>query len=105
MHPGQVVMVIRGPLTLENLFRFQDAWRGQTAPSLILDLADVPYVDSAGIGSLVHLHVSREKAGGSLALVAVAPRVRETFKVTHVDQTLKLFAAISEAEAALAAHG
>jgi anti-sigma B factor antagonist len=104
-NPGQAVMVLSGPLTLENLFSFQQAWRGERSPSLIIDLSAVPYVDSAGIGSLVHLHVTREHAGGSLALVGVVPRVQETFKVTHVDNTLKIYPAIADAEAALAAHG
>jgi anti-sigma B factor antagonist len=77
--------------------------RAQQAPRLILDFSEVPYVDSAGVGSIVNAHVSRVHAAKRLALVGVADRVRTLLAATHVDRVLAIFRTLPEAEQALAA--
>ena len=82
---GEVVLQLTGPLTLNNLFDFQRTWRDQSAPAIIVDLSNVPYVDSSGIGSLVNMHVSRQKIGGQVSLLGVSERVMTALTVTRVD--------------------
>lgn len=72
---GQVVMTLKGPLTLTNLFSFQDAVRAEKSPVVILDLSNVPYMDSAGLGSILNAHVSCTNSGRRLALAGVPDRV------------------------------
>lgn len=102
--PGQrvaeVVLRLSGPLVLDNLFDFQKTWREQTAPNIVVDLTNVPYVDSSGIGSLVNMHVSREKIGGSVQLVGVSERVKTVLMVTRVDKVLNIIPAPSQAASA-----
>ena len=94
MLPGanadEIRLRLAGPLTLDNIFEFQKTWREQQAPNIVVDLTEVPYVDSSGIGSLVNMHVSREKAGGRVDLVGVAKRVHDTLVVTRVDRVLNI---------------
>jgi anti-sigma B factor antagonist len=99
------VAIIRltGPLTLGGVFRYQQTFRATTAPSVIVDMTDVPYADSAGIGSLVLSHVSCQKAGRKLALVGVSARPREVMRVTRVDQLFAFYPSVQEAEQKLAA--
>ncbi|MGE5327198.1 MAG: STAS domain-containing protein [Deltaproteobacteria bacterium] len=52
---------------------------------LVLDLADVPYVDSTGIGVLVTICSLIRGAGGKLVLLSVPNRVRELMKRLHLD--------------------
>jgi anti-sigma B factor antagonist len=52
----------------------------------VLEMTDVPYIDSSAVGVLVGAHVNRDKEGRSLILVGVSDRVRTILKVTHVDQ-------------------
>jgi len=92
---GEIVLNLSGPLVIDNLFAFQKTWREQTAPNIVVDLTDVPYVDSSGIGSLVNMHVSREKIGGSVQLLGVCERVKTVFVVTKVDKVLNIIAASS----------
>ena len=96
-HVGEVVLNLSGPLVLDNLFDFQKTWREQTAPNIVVDLTDVPYVDSSGIGSLVNMHVSREKIGGSVHLLGVCERVKTELMVTKVDRILNITPAPSKA--------
>ena len=84
--PGTTVLRIHGPLLLGNFFPLQSMVRSDDAPLLILDVSDMPYIDSAGIGCLVGAHVSRENAGRKLILVGANDRLQTSLKVTKVDQ-------------------
>src|SRR5207245_10573909 len=69
---GQSVLCLKGPLTMENLFLFQNAIRREESFStVILDLSDVRYIDSTVLGVLVAAYVSRQKAGGRVVLYGV----------------------------------
>src|SRR3569833_2480353 len=80
---------LQGPLLMANMFEFQRQVRNTQARELVVDMTNVPYVDSAGIGVLVGAYVSREKDGRSLQLVGVNSRVRTTLQVTQVERFFK----------------
>jgi anti-sigma B factor antagonist len=100
---GQRVLRLTGPITLTNLFEFQDTVRADTSRALMLELSGVPYVDSAAIGVLVGAYVSRQKNGRVLALVAVTDRVRTTLNVTQVEKLFQFYSSVTEAQSALGA--
>ena len=93
------LLKLSGPLTISNLFDFQNRVRSNTVERLILDLTNVPYVDSAGIGAMVGAHVTHSKNGRSLALVGVNQRVRAALGVTRVEQFFKFYNSLEEARA------
>jgi len=73
---------------------------------IVLNLADVSYIDSGGIGTLVSLFTSARNAGGDLKLANLTKRVTELLQITKLitvfesyDDELKAVAAFaSEAE-------
>src|SRR3974377_1895715 len=81
---GSVVLRGHGPLLLGNFFPLQTMVRSDSSNVLILDLADMPYIDSAGIGCLVGAHVSRQGSGRKLVLVGGNERLLASFKGTRV---------------------
>ena len=93
------ILRLHGPLLLGNFFTFQSTVRADDAKLLIVDLADVPYIDSAGIGCLVGAHVSRENSGRKLVIVGASERLINALKATKVDQ---LFAFAPDVEKAKA---
>lgn len=105
-HPGSIpnstVISAKGPMVIEHLFRFQEAWRSDQSDILIFDLSGVSYMDSSLIGSLVNAHVHRTKNGQKMALAAVPDRVKQILSVTKVDMLFKFYPTAAEAEAALA---
>lgn len=101
--PGQRVLTLHGPLTLTSVFGFQSTVRADQSRCLILDMTDMPYIDSAGIGAVVGAYVTHGKTGRSLALVGVCERVRNAFKVTRVDDFFRYFDTVDAAEQAFAA--
>jgi anti-sigma B factor antagonist len=95
---GPRIIRLSGPVLLSNFFQFQSLVRGSTSPNLILDLTQVPYIDSAGIGALVGAYVTHQKEGRSLALVGVTQRVRNTMQVTRVEQFFKFYETVAAAQ-------
>jgi anti-sigma B factor antagonist len=53
---------------------------------MLLDLTQVPYIDSAGVGALVGAYVRHNKDGHTLTLAGVNERVRNILKGTRVEQ-------------------
>ncbi len=101
-HDGQRVITLSGPLTLTTLFEFQDVVRGEVARVVILDLTEVPFMDSAGLGSILNAHVSCAKNGRRLALAGVSNRIRALLELTGVEKVLTTFPTAQEAQESLA---
>jgi anti-sigma B factor antagonist len=98
----QGVLCLKGPLTAENLIPFQHAIRREPSPTLVLDLTEVPYVDSAGLGSLVSAYISGHKAGRRMALSGVNPRVLKLLEITKTEGLFLIFPTVEIAMEALA---
>ena len=97
--PGTLIFRLIGPVTLRNLFGFQEHLRGSSLPSLtILDLSGVPYMDSAGMGAIINHYVHCQNKGVRLIVAGVNSRVMELFKMTKVDTVIALAATVEEAE-------
>ena len=79
------VLKLSGPLTIATLYEFQNLVRSNVGMGLVLDFTSVPYVDSAGVGALVGAYVRHQKEGHSLTLAGVNDRVRNTLKITQVE--------------------
>jgi anti-sigma B factor antagonist len=97
---GIRVFRLSGPLTLPNLFGFQSKVRADGSQALILDFANVPLADSAGIGALVGAYVTRQKDGRSLGLVGVNQRIHQALEITRVESFFRFFDTVAEAEQA-----
>jgi anti-sigma B factor antagonist len=97
----QYLLRLAGPVVINNLFEFQSKVRSSSARRLIVDMAGVPYIDSAGIGALVGAYVTHQKDGRSLALVGVTDRVRAALQVTKVESFFRFFDTVPQAEAAV----
>jgi len=100
-HEGEWILKVNGPLVISNFFEFQSMTRENKAPLLIVDLAGVPYMDSAALGALIGLHVSTGNRGTKYALIHVAPRIETMMTVSGVRDTVVMFPTLAEAEAAL----
>ena len=86
---------------MHNFFDFQELTRKQPAPRvLLIDLTDVPYIDSAALGSFVGVHVSCDKTGRKYALINPNERLKKLFAMSNLDQLLITHNSIAEAEQA-----
>jgi anti-sigma B factor antagonist len=51
---------------------------------IVLDLSDVKFVDSMGLGTLVRLYVSASGGGCRLELIHLGKQIRELLGITHL---------------------
>lgn len=58
----------------------------KSPPRLIIDLAKVTHIDSAGVGTLVEVFRRVKNAGGRMYLSGLTPRVRGVFEITKLDR-------------------
>jgi anti-sigma B factor antagonist len=66
---------------------------------IVLDLGDVTYIDSGGLGTLVALYASARKIGGDIRLARVGRRANEVLQITKL---VTLFEVFDKAEDAVA---
>jgi anti-sigma B factor antagonist len=69
---------------------------------VLLDLGDVSYVDSAGLGQLVQVHATTTRQGGTLKVLHVTRRLRDLLVLTKL---LVVFDAHESEAEALASFG
>ena len=100
-HAGERIVKLTGPLVIANFFDFQQTAREDKSTLLIIDLAGVPYMDSAALGSILGIHVSCGRKQTKYALINVVPRIETMFSISGVRDTLVMFPTLADAEAAL----
>jgi anti-sigma B factor antagonist len=98
---GARIMVLTGPLTLKTLFDFQQVSRQQSKHPVIIDIGAVPYMDSAGLGSMISVFASCQRTDRGFGIIGVSERIRTLFEVTHCDGLLPCFGSLEAAEAAV----
>jgi anti-sigma B factor antagonist len=51
---------------------------------LVLNLANVPYIDSAGLGEIVRTYTTVSRQGGSLKLLHLTKRIEDLLSITKL---------------------
>jgi anti-sigma B factor antagonist len=103
--PEHRVLRLSGRLGLDSVPEFLKTVRGASEPVVILDFSDVPFIDSAGVGSLVQTYASFKKAQRQLALAHMNERVASVLEITKVRRLFAEFPSVAEAEEGLALPG
>jgi anti-anti-sigma factor len=98
---GTSVMMLNGPLTIRTLFDFQTISRRPPTKPVIIDLSNVPYMDSAGLGCVVSVFTSCQNRGFGFAVCGLSSRLQTLFDVTHVSTLLPTFDTVEAAEAGI----
>ena len=101
---GQVKLVkLRGKLNLgDAVDRFRDTLADLMASGdtrVVLDLSEVPWIDSSGIGLLVKILTSAKQKGGSVKLLNPSKFTVQTLKMICL---LDLFEVFDDQERAVA---
>jgi anti-sigma B factor antagonist len=96
--PGVLIFKLSGPLTLANMFTFQNDLKASTANVVIVDLTEVPYMDSAGLGVILNYHVSSARKNQKLILAGTNARVHALLEMTKVDKILTMTPDLEAAE-------
>ena len=98
---GVTIVDVSGKITLgDGDIERKDKLRSlvqQKRKQLLLNLANVSYVDSAGLGAIVHSYATVKNQGGSLKLLNVTKRLQDLLSITKLLAVFETFE--NEAEA------
>jgi anti-anti-sigma factor len=102
---GIAVVTLSGGLTLGTSLKIADS-QIQAAiedgvTRMVIDLTDVEYVDSAGLGMLMYAYGMLNEKKGSLRVCGVAPRVMSLLQMTKTDTFLPIDKSRDESLAAV----
>jgi len=70
---------------------------GQGKTRLVLDLGEVTYIDSAGLGTLVAGFTSARNQGANLKLANLTKRFREQLNITKLVTVFDVYNSVSDA--------
>jgi anti-sigma B factor antagonist len=91
------VLCLQGPMTAKTVAAFQNAIRSEFTPIVILDLTEVPFMDSSGLGSLVSAYITCHKTGRQVVLTGVNSRILKLFEITRVESLFLMFPTLDAA--------
>jgi len=63
----------------------------QNKRRILLNLADVPYIDSAGLGEVVRTYTTVSRQGGQLKLVNLTKRITDLLSITKLLTVFETF--------------
>lgn len=70
---------------------------------LVLNLAEVPYIDSAGLGEIVRTYTTVSRQGGSLKLLNLTKRIQDLLAITKLLTVFETYDSEAEAVKSFAA--
>jgi anti-sigma B factor antagonist len=89
------VLDLEGKITLgENTGILRDELRSllaQGTKHIVLNMANVSYVDSAGLGELVGAYTTAANQGGSVALLHLQSKMRDLLQITKLYTVFVIF--------------
>ena len=99
---GDVVLLdLKGKITLgegdELLKDKVNSVVNQGHKKIVLNLADVPYIDSAGLGEVVRTYTTVSRQGGSLKLLNLTKRITDLLSITKLLTVFETFDSENEA--------
>jgi len=98
------ILRLTGPLTLSTLFPLQDLLKQIGGADTVIDVSQVPYIDSAGLGTILSHWAHTQRSGHKFALTGVSPRIDVLLEMTKVNSVLPMFKTAEEADRAFSAN-
>lgn len=90
---GRVVVIVHGSLDLPEVGPLRAILNEICAgdcPAVVVDLTDVTFIGSSGLGILIQAKRDLDELGRSLVVRGAAPPIRKTFEITQLDHFLEL---------------
>ena len=102
-HDGFTVLIPRGDIDVATAARLKEAVTELLVAGdldVLVDLAEVEFIDSTGLGALVGSRRRALALNGSFALVCAEQHLLKVFRLTGLDKVLAIAGTVEEAAAA-----
>ena len=64
---------------------------GRTGDSILINLGDVSFMDSSGVGELIAAYTTLSNRGGSVKLLHLSPKVYDVLQIAHLLTVFEVF--------------
>lgn len=95
--PTGRILHLRGPIVLGNLQSFRSELRKEFNTLTLLDLSEVPFMDSTGLGEIVNYYSACRRVHGRLVLVAPSSRIRDLLHITRIETIIDIVPSVEAA--------
>ena len=96
-----LVLDVKGRITLgegdELLKDKVNSLLNQGHKKIVLNLAEVPYIDSAGLGEIVRTYTTVSRQGGNLKLLNLTKRITDLLAITKLLTVFETFESENDA--------
>ncbi len=95
-----VILDLKGEIDLYNTPELRQVIEEQISKGkrkIIINMSDVSYIDSSGIGALVSAASNLKKYNGELKLVGLYGSVRKVFELTKLTNFFSIYRDVAEA--------
>ena len=90
-----LILDVKGRITLgegdELLKDKVNSLLNQGQKKIVLNLAEVPYIDSAGLGEIVRTYTTVSRQGGNLKLLSLTKRITDLLSITKLLTVVETF--------------
>ena len=97
--PGVVTLSPIGHIdtkTSSTLDKEIDGVLAKPVKVLVLDMTDVDFITSAGVGIIVKTKTSLKRKGGDFAMINLQPQVEKVFEILRLIPVMEVFASREE---------
>lgn len=97
--PVEVIRIL-GEIDVYNSYEVKGAVEDLLAlgkSRIAIDLSQVPYIDSSGLGALITAQSRVDKAGGALFLIKPSEQIRNVFELTKMGAFFRTVGSAAEA--------
>lgn len=100
-HGDATVLALDGDIDLQTAGPLRDRLAELTTPGriVVVDLSDVDFLDSSGLGTFVGAANALRAAGGSLRLACPRPHVSKVFSLSRLTEVIPVHDDVSSAAA------
>jgi anti-sigma B factor antagonist len=102
---GEVtVLAIKGRMDAARVGAIRETLAGMPGQGhlkIVIDLSELEWIDSSGVGALVMLYKNAKARGGEVTVASLQRQPREIFRLLHLDSAFAIFETVPEAVARL----
>jgi len=90
---NHVLVILSGSIYVAEAAQLRESligYLGKEPKTFIVDLGNVDYIDSAGLGTLLHIRKQAQQNGGSVIIKGLKGLVKELFELTHLTRVFEI---------------
>lgn len=77
--------------------QIKERMENSKATKVVVDMSNVPYIDSAGLGAMVAILKDARHMGKEIVLLALRQNVKRIFEMTRLDKVFRIVDVLEEA--------